>query len=158
MEITPYPAAAKLRANMLQFPVIYETQLSGGPTSGDTPFTLGTVNVPALPVPTIHVVRAFWNSVPDVDGRTARWQFLIVDGSSTIAAHVAQFGGGAQRLPWSLGDTPSISVGVGVAKTYKAEVSRSAGTGTINTLAGGAYSGNLTVLVLPDPASMAVSL
>lgn len=134
-------------------PAVYQVALSGGPTSGATVLTLGTIIVPALDVATIQVPSAYWTGRPDATGANDAWQFAIHDDTSAGAirgsATVESTGeiSGTVRHNFSVPMAQARTTPANTARTYVVTIVRSAGDGTINS------NGNVdwaTVLVLPD--------
>lgn len=162
MPMQPFSPGETLAASMLLYAQVFQTSLTGGPTSGATELSLGTLTVPDQGFPTVQLAVAYWSGTTSTDGANDRYIFRIRQGGlagTIIGNQVLQqpdVAGGSYstgiRAVFSIPIGDKQSIPAGSARQYTASIERSAvvGTGgTIDTSAGNA--GVLSVLVLPDP-------
>ena len=125
--------------------LVYAVRLTGGASSGVTPLLLGSITIPSQPFAYYLDVTLHWTGNNDV----ADDQFLlrVRDGASasggTTHAHLSNrhIGSANFRMAYSIGgvvteadvtSTP-LEVAISTAKTINAGITRTIGTGTIDT-------------------------
>jgi hypothetical protein len=115
----------------LSFPnAVTSVAVTGGPTSGTTELTIGTINISGQTVGYVLDVAAFWSAYNSVDGD--RFIFRVyVDAVEKAAIDQRHSGGTDERRPYSIPCITPVTIAPATACAITCTVQRASGTGTL---------------------------
>lgn len=144
---------ANLQRLLDSVPFVQQTALSGGPSSGTTVLSLGSITVPALDYDSVQYPSAFWTGAVDANGANDAWLFTIRDDNIAGAIRGAltneenSESSANNKIPFGMPMAEGRVTPANTSRTYHVCIQRSTGDGTINTQGTGHQA---SVLVVPD--------